>query len=393
MKILFPVNYNHLFIISVCKFVILGVITRLHLNMNKLKTVSLYICFVIFLTACGKKEKKITQPTGAPRQQQQQQVDAIIVVPQKITESIEVPGSLLASETTEIHPEVSGRLTMLNVREGAFVNKGAVIAKLYDADLQAQLRKLQAQLSISNQTESRLSELLKIQGISRQDYDMAMLNSNNIRADIEIVRTNIDRTVVRAPFAGKLGLKEISVGAYVTPQTIITVIRKTSDLKLDFTVPEKYISEAKPGALVFFRVEGSDERHAAKIMATASGIAENTRSLAVRATVTGNNAALVPGAFAKVNLNFAPDYTALMIPTQSIIPQARGKKVIIYKQGVAKFADVTTGVRDSANIQIISGINAGDTVVTTGLMSIKPDAKIVLRKIIKPAPALADFKQ
>jgi len=351
--------------------------------MKNAKILPLYIFSVIFFTACGNKEKKIAPPTGGPRQQQQQQVDAIVVVPQKISESIEVPGSLLASETTEIHPEVSGRLTMLNVREGAFVNKGAIIAKLYDADLQAQLRKLQAQLSISNQTSSRLSELLKIQGISRQDYDMAMLNSNNIRADIEIVRTNIDRTVVRAPFAGKLGLKEVSVGAYVTPQTIITVIRKTSDLKLDFTVPEKYISEAKPGALVYFRVEGSDERHAAKIMATASGITENTRSLQIRATVTGNNASLVPGAFAKVNLNFAPDYKALMVPTQAIVPQARGKRIIIYRQGAAKFTDVTTGIRDSANIQIVSGINAGDTIITTGLMSIKPDAKILLRKIVK----------
>ncbi len=316
-------------IITVLKIVILGVPIRLYLNMKNAKILPLYIFSVIFFTACGNNEKKIAPPTGGPRQQQQQQVDAIVVVPQKISESIEVPGSLLASETTEIHPEVSGRLTMLNVREGAFVNKGAIIAKLYDADLQAQLRKLQAQLSISNQTSSRLSELLKIQGISRQDYDMAMLNSNNIRADIEIVRTNIDRTVVRAPFAGKLGLKEVSVGAYVTPQTIITVIRKTSDLKLDFTVPEKYISEAKPGALVFFRVEGSEERHAAKIMATASGITENTRSLQIRATVTDYSASLVPGAFAKVNLNFAPDYTALMVPTQAIVPQARGKKIII----------------------------------------------------------------
>ncbi len=220
-----------------------------------------------------------------------------------------------------------------------------------------------------------------------------MLSSNNIRADIEIVRTNIARTVVRAPFAGKLGLKEVSVGAYVTPQTIITVIRKTSDLKLDFTVPEKYISEAKPGALVSFRIEGSDERYAAKIMATASGITENTRSLQIRATVTGNNTALVPGAFAKVNLKFAPNYTALMVPTQAVVPQARGKKLIIYRQGVAKFTDVATGVRDSANIQILSGINAGDTIVTTGLMSIKPDAKIALRKIIKPTASLADFKQ
>lgn len=350
----------------------------------------------IGIISCKSKsaENKTTPSTqqGA-RQQPPQKVDVIIATPQKITESIEVPGTLTASETTEIHPEVSGRLTMLNVREGAYVGKGSVIAKLYDADLQAQLNKLQAQLKIANQTASRLSQLLSIQGISRQDYDMAVLNANNIRADIEIIRTNIARTVVRSPFSGKLGLKEISVGAYVTPQTIITVIRKTSDLKLDFTIPEKYISKAKPGTMVFFTVAGSDVRHAAKIMATESGITENSRSLNIRSTVEGNDAILVPGAFANVMLDFAPDYTALMIPTQAIIPQARGKKLIVYKNGVATFTDVTTGVRDSSNIQILSGINAGDTIVTTGLMSVKPDSKVVIKNIVKNVQSVEGFKK
>lgn len=356
-----------------------------------------FICssfLLISIISCKSKstEKKTTQ-TNQQGRQQPQRVDAIIATPQKITESIEVPGTLVASETTEIHPEVSGRLTMLNVREGAYVGKGSVIAKLYDADLQAQLKKLQAQLNIANQTANRLSQLLQIQGISRQDYDMAVLNANNIRADIEIVRTNITRTVVRSPFSGKLGLKEISVGAYVTPQTIITVIRKTSDLKLDFTIPEKYISEAKPGTMVFFTVAGSDVRHAAKIMATESGITENSRSLNIRSTVAGNDPSLVPGAFANVMLDFAPDYTALMVPTQAVIPQARGKKLIVYRHGIAKFMDVTTGVRDSANVQILSGINAGDTIVTTGLMSVKPESKILIKNIIKTAQSVESFKQ
>ncbi len=356
----------------------------------------LLVPIAIGIISCKSKsaENKTTQSTqqGA-RQQPPQKVDVIIATPQKITESIEVPGTLTASETTEIHPEVSGRLTMLNVREGAYVGKGSVIAKLYDADLQAQLNKLQAQLKIANQTASRLSQLLSIQGISRQDYDMAVLNANNIRADIEIIRTNIARTVVRSPFSGKLGLKEISVGAYVTPQTIITVIRKTSNLKLDFTIPEKYISKAKPGTMVFFTVAGSDVRHAARIMATESGITENSRSLNIRSTVEGNDAILVPGAFANVMLDFAPDYTALMIPTQAIIPQARGKKLIVYKNGVATFTDVTTGVRDSSNIQILSGINAGDTIVTTGLMSVKPDSKVVIKNIVKNVQSVEGFKK
>jgi len=357
-----------------------------------------FICssfFLLSIISCKSKstEKKTTPTTQQGRQQQPQKVDAVIVAPQKITESIEVPGTLTASESTEIHPEVSGRLTMLNVREGAYIGKGSVIAKLYDADLQAQLKKLQAKLNIANQTANRLSQLLNIQGISRQDYDMAVLNANNIRADIEIAKTNIARTVVRSPFSGKLGLKEISVGAYVTPQIVIAVIKKTSDLKLDFTIPEKYISEAKPGKMVFFTVAGSDIRHTAKIMATESGITENSRSLNIRSTVVGNDPSLVPGAFANVMLDFAPDYTALMVPTQAVIPQARGKKLIVYRHGIAKFMDVTTGVRDSANVQILSGINAGDTIVTKGLMSVKPESKILIKNIIKTAQSVESFKQ
>ncbi|MEO7801265.1 MAG: efflux RND transporter periplasmic adaptor subunit [Ginsengibacter sp.] len=352
---------------------------------------SILLC--LFCVACGGKKDDVIKPGEQAGPRPPQRVDAVVVVPQKITEDIQIPGSLLASETTEIHPEVSGRLTMLNVREGENVAKGSVIAKLYDADLQAQLKKLQAQLSIGNQTSTRLEQLLKIQGISRQDYDLAVLSSNNIKADIDIVRTDIGRTVIRAPFSGKLGLKAVSIGAYVTPQTIITVIRKTSDLRLDFTIPEKYISEAKEGNNVFFTVEGSQSRYTAKILATESGISENTRSLNVRATVTSKDAALTPGAFAKVLLNFAPDYTALMVPSQSVIPQARGKKLILFKQGVAKFVDITTGVRDSANVQILSGINAGDTVVTTGLMSLKPEAKIAMNKIIKASTSPAEIPQ
>jgi len=356
------------------------------------------IFLLSFIISCKSKSETKTETkdgAGGPggRDKGATKVDVIIAMPQKITQSIEVPGSLIASETTEIHPEVSGRLTMLNVREGAHVGQGSVIAKLYDADLQAQLKKLQAQLNIANQTAKRLSQLLQIQGISRQDYDMAVLNANNIRADIDIVRTNIARTVIRAPFSGKLGLKEVSVGAYVTPASILTVIRKTNDLRLDFTVPEKYISEAKQGITVFFKVAGSDVRHAAKIMATESGITENSRSLNVRSRVIGSDPALVPGAFANVIIDFAPDYTAIMVPTQAIIPQARGKKLIVYKGGVATFVDVTTGVRDSSNIQILSGINAGDTIVTTGLMSVKPEAKIEVKNVITPVQSVNNFKQ
>lgn len=298
-----------------------------------------------------------------------------------VAESIEVPGTLVADEATEIHPEVSGRVTGLYVQEGAYVNKGALLAKLYDGDLQAQRRKLEVQLQIAQTTEDRYQQLVQIGGISKQDYDLTALQVSNLRADLDIIRTSIEKTEVRAPFSGKLGLKGVSTGAYVTPASIITTIQKTAGLRVDFNIPEKYSSQIKKGQPVNFTIEGSDRRYTANIMATESGIAEATRSLTVRALVKGDATGLMPGNFAKVKLEFAPDPDALLIPSQAIIPQARGKKVYRYRGGVAEFIDVTTGVRDSSMVQITEGLQKGDTVIITGLLGLKPEAKVALGQI------------
>jgi membrane fusion protein (multidrug efflux system) len=335
----------------------------------------------LLLARCGNKEKKITPQTQQPRQPAAR-VDAFIVTARTISESIEVPGTLLAKETTEIHPEVSGRVVQLNISEGRFISRGTVLAKLYDGDLQAQLRKLEVQLSIAQKTEERQAQLLKIQGISQQDYDLSLLNANNIRADIEIIRTSIGKTVIHAPYNGRLGLKNISPGAYITPATLLTTITQVDELKLDFTVPEKYTDRIKVGQTVSFTVQGKSKVYSAKVIATEFSIAETTRSLLIRSVVQNKNAELLPGTFANVQLKFDPNPNALMVPSEAILPQARGKKVISFNGGNAKFIDVTTGVRDSAFVQITDGIKAGDTIVITGLLSVRPGAKIQLSKIV-----------
>ena len=335
-------------------------------------------------TSCASKRKKevTVQQKGGGNKPPAPKVDVFVVQPETVSESIEIPGTLVADDATEIHPEVSGRITGLYIREGAYVSKGALLAKLYDGDLLAQKRKLEVQLKIANQTAERHEQLVQIGGISKQDYDLSVLQVSNLRADLDIVNTEIAKTVIRAPFSGKLGLKEISVGAYVTPTSVISSIQKTSGLKIDFNVPEKYLTQIQKGQYVNFKVEGSERSYTAVVSATESGIATETRSLAVRASVTGDATGLVPGNFAKVRLSFAPDNNALMVPTQAIIPQARGKKVVLFRNGIATFTDVTTGVRDSSMVQIVSGLNKGDTVVVTGLLSLKPDAKITLKNII-----------
>lgn len=186
----------------------------------------------------------------------------------------------------------------------------------------------------------------------------------------------------------------VSVGAYVTPATAMTTLSQTGNLKIDFTVPEKYIPQIKQGQFINFNVEGSDKKFTGRIVATESNINEATRTLQVRAAVQGDAVGLVPGSFAKVTLNFEPDENAIVIPTQAVIPQARGKKVYLYENGKAKFVDVETGIRDSATIQITKGLKVGDTVLLTGLLSLRPEGNVVLAKLngkpVRPPQSGAD---
>ena len=335
------------------------------------------------LLACGSSERKeaAQQQQRGGSQRPPVRAEAITVSTSTLLDNIEIPGSIVANETTEIRPEVSGLITRIYFREGTFVSRGSVLFKLNDADLQAQLRKLQVQQQIARQNENRSSELLKIGGISRQDYETAQLQTSNTSADISIIQTQIAKTVIRAPFSGKIGFRMVSVGAYVSPATIMTTLSQTSNLKVDFTVPEKYISEIKNGQFINFTVEGNNKNYTARIVATESNITENTRTLQVRAAVQGDAAGLTPGGFAKVTLNFEPDPNAIVIPTQAVIPQARGKKVYLYQGGVAKFVDVETGIRDSSTVQITKGLKVGDTVLLTGLLSLRPEGKVVLAKL------------
>jgi membrane fusion protein (multidrug efflux system) len=346
-----------------------------------------FASFTLFLLALlafsCKGEKKDAAPAGAnaPKKDMPIRVEGFVVVNKNLAENLEVPGSLQPSEETEIRPEIAGRLVSMNIQEGGMVQKGAVLAKLFDGDLQAQLRKLQVQLDIAKKTLERQQELLKIQGISQQEVDLSELQVNNIMADIELVKVNISKTEIRAPYAGRLGLRNVSLGAYVSPSTLLTTLRQMDRLKLDFTVPEKYAQLFTKGKTIKFTVAGSRRTYSATILATEAAVVAETRSLKVRATVAESDQALLPGTFAKVLLNTSGSGETLVAPTQAIIPQARGKKVVVYKHGIAEFRDVETGVRDEDYVQVLEGLQLGDTIVTTGLLSIRPESKLVLKNL------------
>jgi membrane fusion protein (multidrug efflux system) len=353
----------------------------------------------LVLSACGndkkdKKEDPAVQKGGAAKQPPLQ-VEAMIARPHALNSDIEVPGSLLANESTEIHPEVSGRLVQLNVKEGAFVSKGTLLAKLYDGDMQAriaslnvQLKKSEVQLKIAQQTEDRSSKLLKIQGISQQDYDLTLLQVNNIMADMGVikaqigeVRAGMTKLSIYTPYSGKLGLKNISPGAYVSPATVITTISQVDQLKLQFNIPEKYGAMIKKGQDINFTIDGTPKNFTAVVIATEGAIEESTRSLAIRAQVKSKDPELIPGAFAKVKILLGKNENALMVPNSSLIPQGRKKLVYLFKNSKAMSTEITTGARDSTNIEVLTGLNNGDTVITSGLLFLRPGADVKVSKV------------
>lgn len=348
--------------------------------LDKIRPELSLIFILLILASCQEKKKEAdvipTRSVNVPVQ-----AEAFIARTRSLSENIQVPGSLMPYETTEIRPEISGRIVELNIPEGRLVQQGTLLVKLFDGDLQAQLKKLEVQLSIAQKTLERQKALLEISGISQQEYDLSELQANNLSADIEVVKVGIGKTRIVAPYTGKIGLKNISLGAYVTPTNILTTISQVNELKLEFTVPEKYSENMRKGKTVEFTVGGLDKNYTATIMATEASIEANTRSLRVRAVVKGRHDELVSGGFANVALQFGQQEQPIVIPTQAVIPQARDKKVILYRNGKAEFIVVSTGIRDSSYVQILDGLQVGDTVVTTALLAIRPESKIALTKV------------
>ncbi len=342
---------------------------------------TLFVLLLSLLTLASCKKEKPQGPAGQPAAAQKPlAVDVLIAAPSALSSEVEVPGTLLPNESTEIHPEVSGRLTTLNIREGENVKEGALLAKLYDGDLQAQMRKLEVQLKIAEQTEKRQAELLKIQGVSQQDYDLSLLQVLNLKADMDIIRENIRKTEIRAPFSGKLGLKNISPGAYVTPATILSTISQVNTLKIQFNIPERYSARLRPGMQVQFSIDGSNKLFTATVLASEISVDEETRSLAIRAQVKQQDAALIPGAFAKVKVVFGKNEEAILVPSNALIPVGRKKQLYVYEGGKAMVREVTTGVRDSTNVQILTGIDVGDTVITSAVLFLRPGLAVGLKR-------------
>ncbi len=337
----------------------------------KAKFSLLIIPALAILNSCGNKSDETkTVSREAPA------IEGYVVKPQSIQDRIEVSGTLLPAEEAVLMPEVAGRITMLNLPEGKHVSKGTLLVKLFDADLRAELAKLQSQLTNAKSIAGRQKELLALNGISQIEYDQSLIQVTSFEADIASVNARISKTEIRAPFNGTIGLRKISEGAFVAPGTPLATIRSDQQLKLDFSVPESYAAEIDKNTSIQFSIAGDSTNFTASVIATEQNVESGSRNLRVRALVNSTDKKLVPGASANVNIGFSVHENAILVPSQSIIPQARFKSVIVSRKGKAEFVKVQTGIRTPSSIEVTSGIAQGDTIVTTGIQFVRPGSAL-----------------
>lgn len=343
-----------------------------------------HIFLIIFLStallpACksGKDNGK-AQNGGKPKSLK---AEGYVVTPSAFQDDYTASGSLLPNEEIEIHPEISGRITELNFQEGSHVKKGQVLVRIYDADIRAQIQKLKAQKELQQKIINRQKELLKIGGISQQDFETTQTQITGVDADIAIQEAALRKTLIVAPFDGVIGIRSVSNGAIVSPTTAIATLQQTNSLKMDFTLPEQYRGSVRNNQQVFFTVTGDTSTYTGKIIAIDPGASTATRSIGVRAVISNKQQNLLAGAFAEVRVPMETNTSALMIPTQAIIPTTREKQVAIVKDGKVALQTVNLGVRGNDKVQIIKGLATGDTVILTGLMQLKPGMDVSISKL------------
>ena len=285
-------------------------------------------------------------------------------------------GTVLANEEVDLKSEVDGKITKILFHEGSYVNTGDLLVKINDADLQAQLQSAKSRLELQKDTEYRQKKLLEKEAISQEDYDMTANQLQVNQAEVELIKARIDKTEIRAPFNGIVGLKNVSEGSFVNNSTVIASLQNINPIKIDFSIPERYSSMVEVGDEINFTISGNNKKYIGKVYAIEPKIDPVTRTLQIRALCSNTGREILPGSFANVELVLKKIENAIMVPSEALIPDIKGQKVFIYRNGFAIPQQVETGIRTDLNVQLTSGVNEGDTIITSGMLQLRPGAPV-----------------
>lgn len=297
-------------------------------------------------------------------------VETIVIRPQPIENTIFTTGTLLANEEVVLRPEISGRVVQVSFEEGQKVQGGALLVKINDNELQAELKRKALEEDLLTKEERRAQALFDVKGISEEEFDKVRNRRSMVSAEREVIESQLAETEIRAPFDGTVGLRYISEGTFVSSGTTIATIQDTDPIKVEFAVPEKYADLIGSGTPVLVRVGESQQPYRGKVYAAEAKVDPATRTLKARATIPNPEGLLIPGGFAKVEITLERIADAVVIPSSAVIPELAGEKVFVVRNGLAESVPVTTGIRTDRAVQIVEGLNVNDTLVTTGLLQL-----------------------
>ncbi len=313
-------------------------------------------------------------------------VEALLIRTEKLDNKLVLTGSVLPNESLELRSEISGKVESITFKEGAAVKKGDLLVQIDDDEIKAQLEKQKYNRKLNQDNEFRQRKLLEKDAISQEEYDNALNRLNTTNADIKLLEVQYDKTRIRAPFEGVIGLRYVSEGSFINTNTTIATLYSISPAKIEFAVPGRYSTQVREGKKIFFNIENDSTVFEGEVYAVEPRIDPTTRTLKLRALADNSKGVLLPGQFVKVNLILATVDQAILVPTESVIPEQNGKKVFVMSGGKAKEVKIETGLRTDRYLEVISGLSPGDTLLTTGILQLRAGMDVQIAKLKTPTP-------
>lgn len=312
-------------------------------------------------------------------------IEAVPVRQAPVERGVSAVGTLRSDNSVMLRPEVAGRIAQINFEEGGRVRQGDILLRLDDSVVSAQLQQAKANLALAESRFRRAQELSKEGFISQQARDEAASELQVQRAAVALAQAQLQKTVIEAPFGGLIGLRNVSVGDYVSPGTDLVTLESIDPLKVDFRIPEQFLGQVFPGlklSVAFDALPGQSRQ--GEVGAVSPLVDVGGRSILLRATVPNPDDALRPGMFSRVRLQFN-DSNALTVPETALAPAGTQQYVFVVRDGIAHRQAVKVGVRRDGWVEIEEGLAPDDMIVTAGLQKISDGAKVR----VQAAPANA----
>jgi membrane fusion protein, multidrug efflux system len=346
----------------------------------------LLLLLLVFLSACS-KDKSAQGPGPGAGGMPPTMVDVYQVQSRESSNSLKAVGNLRAIESVVIRPEVAGKLVRINATEGQAVAAGTVLFAFDDAITRADYNEALANLRASERNRPRIIELATKQLISRADADSA-LNVYEVNvAKVTSAKARLDKSIIRAPFDGVIGLRQVSVGEFANAGQALVELVRLNPLQVEFQVSELHISRLLTGQTVSVTTDAfPGETFVGTITAISPSVQVSGRSAVVRARLDNNEKKLVPGQFAQVQVELSKAEPVLMIPEQAVWPSGDQKMAFVVKDGKAELVPITLGAREPGWVTVVTGLKAGQQVITAGQSKLFPGASVVVAKPAASSP-------